>query len=188
MENKYIFNIIKNIESLITFSRDKKTFLIYFTNNFWKYILNYYNESKFDNIYIFYKFREIFIKYCNLINEIFKDKDAEFNIKKEAINYFQRDDFAFLLDEIIRKYNNNPEVTNIEKLTIITKFNPYYMESKYLNKVDCGIFDVLVLEHIDNIFIKDFKRMNFEIIFKDNISDYIKNFLRKLIIFKILIL
>ena len=180
MENKYIFNIIKNIESLIAFSREKKTFLVYFTNNFWKYVLNYYNESKCDNIYICYKLREIFFKYYDLCNEIFNDKDAEFNIKREAIDYFEKDEFAFLLDKIIRKYNNNPEVANIEKLTIITKFNPYYMESKYFNKVDCGIFDVLVLDHIDNIFIKDFKQMNFEIIFKDNISDYIKKIFEKI--------
>ena len=116
----------------------------------------------------------------DLSNEIFKDKDAEFTIKKEAINYFEKDEFAFLLDQIIRKYNNNPEVTNIEKLTIITKFNPYYIESKYSNKVDCGIFDFLALDHIDNIFIKDFKLMNFEKIFKDNISDYIKKFVEKI--------
>ena len=180
MENKYIFNIIKNIESLIAFSREKKAFLVYFTNNFWKHVLYYYNESKYDNIYICYKLREIFFKYYDLCNEIFKDKDEEFTIKKEAINYFEKDEFAFLLDQIIRKYINNPEVTNIEKLTFIAKFNPYYMEIRYCNKVDCDIFDALVLDYIDNIFIEDFKQMNFEKIFKDNISDYIKKFFEKI--------
>lgn len=55
-----------------------------------------------------------------MANVIFKHKDVEFTIKKEAINYFEKDEFVFLLAQIIRKYNKNPEVTNIEKLTIIT--------------------------------------------------------------------
>ena len=54
-DNKIIFHLIKNIKSIINFSEENKTFIIYFTNNFWKYVLNYYNEPKQDNIYIFQK-------------------------------------------------------------------------------------------------------------------------------------
>ena len=71
-------------------------------------------------------------------------------------------------------------MTNIERLAFITNFNPYYIEPKYFNKVDCCIFDFLDLEHIDNEFIENFKRMNFECIFKDYINDYIKTFFEKI--------
>ena len=175
-----IAEVINNIKSIIQFCKDQKTFLIYFTNNFWKYILNYYNEPTQDNIEICFKLRETFIKYYELVLKVFEKQDAKFTIKKEAINYFERDEFAFLLDQIIRKYNNNTDVKNIEKLAFITQFNPYYREPKYYNKVDCSIFDSFDLDYIDKNFIEDFKRMKFEIIFKDSISDYIKKLIEKI--------
>jgi hypothetical protein len=179
-KKEIIKEVINNIKSIIKFCKEKNTFLIYFTNNFWQYILNYYNEPTIDNIKICFDLREIFIRYYDLVLKIFEKKDAKFTIKKEVINYFERDEFAFLLDQIIRKYNENPEVKNIEKLRFITQYNPYYRESKYFNKVDCGIFNFLELSQIDNDFIKDFQRMNFEYIFKDNISEYIKKFIEKI--------
>ena len=51
---------------------------------------------------------------------------------------------------------------------------------KYSNKVDCEIFDSIDLNNIDNEFINDFRGMNFEIIFKDYISDYIKKIIEKI--------
>ena len=178
--DKSIFEVIDNIKSIIDFCQEKKTFLVYFTNNFWQYILNYYNEPKIDNKYICSILREVFKKYHELVLKIFEKKDIKFTIKKDAINYFERDEFAFLLDQIIRKYNDSPEVKNIEKLAFITQYNPYYKEPKYSNKVDCGIFDSFDLNKIDDEFIGDFKRMNFEIIFKDNIAEYIKKFMEKI--------
>ena len=113
-ENQFILNIIKNIESIISFSRENRTFLIYFITSFWNYILNNFIESNEDNINICYKLREIFINYYNLVNEIFKNKDKTFNIKNDANNYYKLDDFSFLLDQIINKYiNNNKELENI---------------------------------------------------------------------------
>ena len=179
-KNNCILEVIDNIKSIIKFCKDKKTFLIYFTNNFWKYILNYYNEPKIDNIYICFQLRGTFMEYHDLVLKVFEKKDAKFTIKKDSTNYFERDEFAFLLDQIIRKYNNNPEVKNIEKLAFITQYNPYYIEPKYSNKVDCSIFDSFDLNKIDNEFIGDFRRMNFEKIFKDNISEYIKKFIEKI--------
>ena len=171
------FEAISNIKSIINFCMDKNIFLIYFTNNFWRYLLNYYNEPTPDNIEICFRLRDVFIRYYDFALKVF---DIKFTIKKEAINFYELDEFAFLLDQKIRIYNNNPEVTNIEKLALITKFDPYYREPKYFNKVDCGIFDFLDLEHIDNNFIKDFKHKNFEYIFKYNIYDYIKTFIEKI--------
>ena len=157
---------IKNIKLIIKLCREKNTFLVYFTNNFWKYILNYFKEANQDNIEICFEIRETFLKYHELILEVFKKKDAKFTIKKEAINYYEIDEFAFVLDQLIKKYINSKSLGSIEKLAHIVKFNPYYKESKYSMKVDCGIFDYFNLNEIDNNFIDDFKGMNFEYIYK----------------------
>ena len=170
--------MLKNIKAIIKYCKENKTFLIYFTNNFWSYILSYYNEPKQNNIYICFQLRELFKKYNKLVDDIYnllekKDKVKMTTIKKEANSYFERDEFAFILAQMITKYNNKSEVSDIEKLAFITGYNPYYIEPKYSNKVDCSIFDTLDLNQIDEKFIEDFKRRNFETIFKDNISEYI---------------
>lgn len=181
-KNKNIFELIDNIKSLIKFCNNKNTFLIYFTNNFWQYILNNFNEPKMDNIYICFKLRELFKDYKDLVLKIFAKKDEKYTIKKEANIYFERDEFSIILDQIIREYNNNPDnhMTNIEKLAFITKYNPYYIEPKYSKKVDCNIFDSFDLNIREENEFYDFKKMNFEIIFKDNITDFIKKFMEKI--------
>ena len=87
--------MFNNIKSIINFYKEKKAFLIYFTNNFWRYILKYYNEPTQENIEICFKLREIFIQYYDLVLYVFNKKDEIFIIKKEAYNYFKRDEFAF---------------------------------------------------------------------------------------------
>ena len=182
-ENKHIFQLLKNIKSIIDYSGENNTFLIYFTNNFWEYVLNYFNEPEQDNILICSKLRELFIDYFNLVKKVIPEKDKDFSIiRKDANTYFERDEFAFLLDQIIKKYidKNNKELQNIEKLNFIVKYNPYYKDPKYSNKIDCDLFDSFDLNRIDNEFIDDFKNMNFEIIFKNNITEYIKKLLEKI--------
>ena len=182
-ENKYIFDLLKAIKSIIHFSKENNTFIIYFTNNFWQYTLNYFNEPKQDNILICSKLREIFIDYYELVNKVIAEKDKDYGIiRKDAKTYFETDEFAFLLDQIIKKYidNNNKELENIEKLAFIVKYNPYYKDKKYANKIDCDIFDSFDLSRIDKEFIEDFKNMNFEIVFKNNINDYIKKIIEKI--------
>jgi len=179
-ENDFIFKIIKSIKLIIEFSKKNKTFLIYFTNNFWKYILSCYNEPNQDNIYICFQFREIFIEYYNLVIEIFKDKERKkFVLKNDAINYYELDEFAFLLDQMIRKFINKKELENIEKLAYITQYNPYYID-RNMNKIDANIFDSFNLNNIDDNFIEDFRNMNFESIFKENINEYINKIISKI--------
>ena len=179
-KNKNIKDLINKVKLIIKFCKEKNTFLIYFTNNFWQYILNYYNKPKDDYIEICFKLRELFKEYHSLVLNIFKDKSESFTIKKEAKIYFERDEFAIILDQIIRQDNNNSEKIkeNIDKLAIIIKYNPYYRESRYSNKVDCDIFDQFDLNE-NNEYI-EFRQMNFEIIFKDSITDYIKKFMGKI--------
>ena len=183
IQNHYIIKMIKNIELLIRFCRENKTFLIFFTTSFWKYILNNFNEPNQNNIFICSKLREIFIKYNDLVNIIFEKKDKKFSIKNDANSYYELDEFAYLLDQIIKKYIiNNKELENIEKLAFITQYNPYYKDKKNTNHMDINIFDLFDLNNIDNDneFIGDFRNMEFEIIFKKNINEYINKILSKI--------
>ena len=132
------------------------------------------------NIKICFELRILFIEYYELVMKIFEEQ-SKFSIKNNAINYFKRDEFAYLLDQIIKRcITNNKGLSNIEKLAIITKYNPYYREPKYFIKVNTDIFDSFNLDNIDDEFIKDFRRMNFEQIFKNNIDDYIKKIFSKI--------
>ena len=80
-EKNNILIIIKNINSIIIFSKEKNIFLIYFPSDFWKYTLNYHNMPVSDNILICYRLREAFIKYYDLVIKIFDKKDKNFKIK-----------------------------------------------------------------------------------------------------------
>ena len=125
----------------------------------------------------------MFKKYYKLVDKIFGkiEKKEHAAIFKDAKNYLDRDEFAFLLDKIIRKCNENPEVSPIEKLGFITQYNPYYIEEKYLqSKVDVCIFESLDLNSIDDKFITYFREKNFEIIFKEYNFEYIKMFIDKI--------
>ena len=178
--NKIIFKIIENITSIIIFSDKKDTFLIYFTNNFWKYILNYYNEPKQDNILICFNLRNLFLQYYDLVIKKFGKKKKKSNIKNEAVNYYEIDEFAFLLDKMIKKFIEENELESIEKLAYITHYNPYYIEAKYYNKVNSDIFDLFDLNNIDKEFIDDYREMKFELIFKENITEYINKIISKI--------
>ena len=91
-----IFELLENIESIINFSKKKSTFLIYFTNKFWEYILNYYNEPKQDNILICSKLREIFIDYFYLVNKVIPENGQKFDIIREnAKTYFEKKKIEF---------------------------------------------------------------------------------------------
>ena len=166
---------IKNINSIINFSKSKNTFFIYFNIDFWNYILNYFQNLEQINIWICFEFRKIFINYYELLSRNGKNKDI-------IIDYFERDEFAIILDKMIWKYikNNNNDLASIEKLGLICKYNPYYIEEKYKNKLDCKIFDLFDLNDVDDDFIDEFRHMNFEIIFKDNINEYITKIISKI--------
>ena len=182
-ENEIIFKIIKKIGSIIKYSKERNIFFLYFTNEFWKEILNYNSKPNIDKIYICSELRKAFNEYNELVMNIFKDK-KQFTIKNEANSYYDRDEFAFRLDQEIREYiNRNKTLQNIEKLQTIKVYNPYYNEEKYYikdSKVDAEIFNLFDLNNIDNEFIDDFRNMNFEEIFKENIVEYINKITSKI--------
>ena len=176
--------IISSIKSIINFSKEKEILLIYFSSSFWKYILKYYNEPNDININICFKLREIFISYNDLVNILFDDTNNvkidkdNYEIKNDINKYFILDEFAFLLDKNIKIYCEiNKDISNNEILGLISQYDPYFKEDKYASKREVNIFDYINFEKIDKQFIEKFRKHKFEIIFKDNIT----NFLDKLI-------
>ena len=180
-EGQNMPKIIKSLQSIIKFSKDNKAFIIYFTNEFWKNILNNYNDPEEENIDICFNLRKIFFEYYELVREIFKDKDKrKFQIKYDAISYFEYDEFAVFLDQIIKKYiEKAKDLSSIEKLAHIIKYNPYYIK-KDVDNINTDIFNLFDFNNIDSDFIKYFKEMNFEIIFWKKISDYINKITSKI--------
>jgi hypothetical protein len=84
IENEFD-DIIKLIESIIKYSSENKMLVIYIKSTFWIYLLKQYNIPDWENINNCYKLRELFKKYKNLINELYKGeaKKTESNKKKE---------------------------------------------------------------------------------------------------------
>ena len=94
--------IIDKINSIIDFFGNNKCFLIYFTNDFWSYVLNCCKNPKQNNIVNCFRLRDLFIKYYNFVIKIFSGKD-ESSIKTEVINYYKKDEFSKILNQIIIK-------------------------------------------------------------------------------------
>ena len=174
--------IIPSIESIINFSKEKEILLIYFTSIFWRNILKYYNEPNDYCINICFRLRETFKTYNYLVNTLFDDiNDEKINeIKNDLNNFFNRDEFAFILDQNIINYitiNNN--LSDSEILKFIIKYDPYYKEDQYEYKRDSNIFDYLKFE-VNEEFIETFKSLKFEIIFKENIIDFLNKIFFKI--------
>ena len=111
---------LKKIQKIVDYCNGKEIVLLYFKNDFWKYILDCYKEPKQVNILICDNLRKIFIEYFKLVDKVIKDD--KFTIKREAKSYMDIDRFAFLLDENIKKYiDKNNDLDDIEKLDYISK-------------------------------------------------------------------
>ena len=174
-----------SIKSIINFSKEKEILLIYFTSIFWKDILKQYDEPNLIYIDICYRLRNIFINYNELVNALFDDKNDKkieknendkFNdmIKKDLNKYFERDEFAFILDKNIKNlFEMKKELSNSEILGIIIKYNPYYIEDKYKSRRDTNILDYINFGKIDKQFIETFKALEFEKLFNGNITNFL---------------
>ena len=173
--------VIPAIKSIIFFSRDKKVLLIYLNSDFWINFLKYYNEPNIEKIIICYRLREILVYYKNLVNDLLKDSKNS-NIKTDINKYFEKDEFAFFLNKNIRIFiENNKNLKNSEIIGYITEYNPYYQEDKFKQKREFYFFDYLNFDNNDDeLFIPTFKNLNFEIIFKDNITEYLNKMFSKI--------
>ena len=96
-------------------------------------------------------------------------------MSKEVNECYKNDEFAFVLDQLVKGYMNSKEdLPFLDKLSLITTYNPYYFKLEYTKKVDPFIFNLLDLDNINIKFIKEYRKMNFEVIFHEKLEDYIK--------------
>ena len=183
--------IIYMIEKLIQFSNDNQILAIYLKSSFWKYLLKQYNKPDLKYIDNCSRLRDVFKKYKDLINNLYKDSSDknELKIKDEINRYNGRDEFAFnaninikeLLE--IKKDDYNDE----EKLGIIQKYNPYYNNSKkedilkYQNLRETDIFNNINFKNPSFEFKQSFHVLNFEEMFKVKINEFINKITSKII-------
>ena len=193
--------IISLIEEIIDHSNANKKLLVYFTSEFWINLLKQYNKPDIENIDNCYKLRILFKKYRNFIKDLFKDNDKSENkedkkkdnkdnsketIKSDIEMYYKRDEFTFDLNKNIIEYLKQNELSNDKRLGIIEKYNPYFNvkdkddEKKYSHKREVSIFGCIDFDQTNETFTKTFHKLNFENIFKKNISEFLNKIISKI--------
>ena len=183
--------IIGLIEKLIEFSNDNQILAIYLKKSFWSFLLKQYNKPDLTYIDNCNRLREVFKKYKDLINNIYKDSSDkyELNIKEEINRYNERDEFAFNANINIKDlFEIKKDVYNDEqKLGIIKKYNPFYNNEKkedilkYQNLRDTEIFNNINFKNPSIEFKQSFHILNFEEMFKEKINEFIYKITSKII-------
>jgi len=119
-----------------------------------------------------------------------KKKDNEDNylepIMKETETYYKRDEFTFVLNRNIKDLISKNDLPNSKKLGIIKKYNPYFDkddvddEKKFIHNRDVTILDCIDFDKIDEGFIDSFHKLEFEKIFRKNISEFLNRIVSKI--------
>lgn len=81
-------------------------------STFWINLINNYNKPDLETIENIYKLRELYKKYNQLVKELYEQEIKLSNKEKERINdikndinrYYERDEFAFMLNRNIKDY------------------------------------------------------------------------------------
>ena len=190
-DKKEIDNIIELIKDIIKYSSDNKILTIYLKSEFWIYLVKQYNQSNLENIRNCHRLRELYKDYYNLINTLYKDThdENEIKIKKDISKYYFRDEFAFVLNNNIKKLleEKNDELLDQVKIGIIEKYNPYYSNKdeadidRYKNNRETEIFNSLNFKDPSKAFKETFKLLNFEKMFKENIIEFINKIVSKIV-------
>jgi hypothetical protein len=102
--------IIKHIVEIIEFSKNKNLLAIYMTSTFWINLITNYNNPDLENIVNIHNLRELYKKCDQLIEELYqhetklskKEKERINDIKTDINRYYERDEFAFLLNKNIK--------------------------------------------------------------------------------------
>ena len=135
--------------------------------------------------------RETFFDYNKLVKSIC-DKEKDKDIIKDIKNYGEIDEFAYLLNENIKKYfkEKKGKLKNSEILGYIQKYNPYYIEEGYKHNRESHILEDLIFEYGCNNtdeevikehqnFIETFKKLEYEDIYKDNMVKFLDTMINK---------
>ena len=188
-----IVSIIELIKEIISYSENQNKLLLYLTSQFWTGLLNQYKIPDEYNIDNCYKLRKLFKEYYKLIINIYKDVDKQkeedkdkYKIKKEIKRYYERDEFGFILNKIVKEYLSKSNEVNSHKLAWIQKYNPYFNiededdKKRFVNYKDTSIFDFINFSEADEKFIRDFCALKFEEVFNENIKAYLIKMVSKI--------
>ena len=198
-------SIIKILKEIFEFSKRENFISINLYSPFWINLIKEYDMPDWQNISNCHKLREVYKEYNELINNLYdnranknehkssRDQEDIYSIIKNDINvYFERDEFAFLLNKNIKlcfenDQKNQKKLTNTEMLGMVESYNPYFSvkdekdREKYKYNRETHIFDYIDFSNITTTFIKNFHNFNFEIMFEENIRDYINKITEKII-------
>ena len=118
-----------------------------------------------------YDLRAIFVNYNDLVTKLYNNDNI---IRKEANNFYDKDVFAYLLDDNIKKFiSEKNDIENSEIINLINNYDIFYKDEKYINKRDIEIFDKIDFEKIDDNFIENFTKCNFEEKFEKKLDRYL---------------
>ena len=170
-------NIIKLIKDIIRFSHKEKILVIYLKSTFWINLIKEYNIPDWENINNIFKLRLLYKDYNDLVNTLYeedpkglkKKKEDGRNIKNDINRYLERDEFAFMLNKLIKEFFEIKKngITNAEKLGTIAKYNPYFSDKdkgdkdKYKNNREVYIFDNVNFKQTTDTFTKTIRLIEF---------------------------
>ena len=113
-------------------------------------------------------------------------KDILESILKDIEIYYKRDEFTFELNRNIKDFLSKNNLTNSQKLGLIEQYNPYFNikeeddEEKYSRNRDVTILDCIDFDKKDERFIDSFHKLDFERIFRKNISEFLNRIVSKI--------
>ena len=165
--------------------------LVYFKSDFWKGLLKEFNKANPDCFTVCLNLRETFFDYNKLVKSIC-DKEKDKDIIKDIKNYGEIDEFAYLLNENIKKYfkEKKGKLKNSEILGYVQKYDPCYFEEGYEHNRESYILEDLIFEYDYNNtdeelikehqnFIETFKKLEYEDIYKDNMVKFLDTMINK---------
>ena len=160
--------------------KKKKKILIYFNDSFWENIITNYNSPKEENIEICYNMKKLFDRYYALTNKL----DGKYNfIKEDSKKLKEKKFYEILLNKNIKNFIKKENIENIDIINLIINKDEFYsknIEQNYENKRDVEIFDKINFNTIDKDFIVEFRKCEFEILFKNDIQSYLLKFNEKI--------
>ena len=186
--------IIKGIKSINNYSQEIKYLLVYFKSNFWKNLLNNFNNIEPESFNICLELRQCFNQYHSIIYSIC-NREKYRAIIRDINDFKVLDEFSYILYKNLKHFlrDKKGKLTNSEILgyIYIQFYNPYYIEPENKYRRDPYILDYLVYEYDiyssdedaikDHIkFIKTFQKLEFEYIFQYNMEKFIELMVNKI--------
>ena len=179
-ENIDLEKIINKMDKILNFSNEKKILLVNFKSSFWEIMAKKCSIVNRKNIEICFNIRQKLIQFNKIVNDLFGNKKDN-PIYTEISKFYKKGLFIHQLDKSVKEYiETNDKITNNEIIYLIKEYDIYYKDKRYLHKRDPDILKKIDLEKIENDFIGNFQKMEFEKIFSHDLENYLLVLLNKI--------